>query len=35
MVKNPSAMRETWVRYLGRESPLEEDMATHSRILAY
>ena len=25
---------ETWVRNLGREDPLEEDMATHSGILA-
>ena len=33
-VKNPSAMRETCVRYLGRESPLEEDMATYSSVLA-
>ena len=24
----------TWVRFLGREDPLEEDMATHFRILA-
>ena len=23
---------ETWVRSLGQEDPLEEDMATHSRI---
>ena len=35
MVKNPSAMRETWVRCLGREDPLEEGMATHSSILAW
>ena len=28
MVKNPSAMRETWVRSLGWEDPLEEVMAT-------
>ena len=27
-VKNPPAMQETWVRSLGREDPLEEDMAT-------
>ena len=30
MVKNPSAMRETWVQSLGWEDPLEEGMATHS-----
>ena len=34
-VKNLSAVRETWVRSLGRESPLEEGMATHSIILAW
>ena len=27
-------MQETWVRSLGGEDPLEEEMATHSRILA-
>jgi len=30
MVKNPPAMRETWVQFLGWEDPLEEGMATHS-----
>ena len=35
MVKNLSAMRETWVRSLGWEDPLEEGMATHSSILAW
>ena len=34
MVKNPPAMRKTWVRFLGQEDPLEESMATHSSILA-
>ena len=34
MVKNLLAMRETWVRSLGQEDPLEKGMATHSRILA-
>ena len=29
------AMRETWVRSLGWEDPLEEGMATHSSILAW
>ena len=28
-------MWETWVRSLGREDPLEKEMATHSRILAW
>ena len=32
-VKNPPAVRETWVRFLGREDPLEEGMATDSSIL--
>ena len=35
MVKNPSAMQETWVRSLGQEDPLEKGMATHSSILAW
>ena len=35
MVKNPSAMQETWVRSLCWEDPLEEEMATHSSILAW
>ena len=34
MVKNPPAMWETWVRYLGWEDPLKKGMATHSSILA-
>ena len=28
-------MRETWVRSLGWEDPLEEGMAAHSSILAW
>ena len=32
-VKNLPAMRETWVRSLGWEDPLEEEMASHSSIL--
>ena len=35
VVKNPPAMRETWVRSLGWEDPLEEGKATHSSILAW
>ena len=34
-VKNPPAMQDTWVQSLGWEDPLEEDMATHSSILAW
>ena len=34
-VKNPPAMRETWVRSLGWEDPLEQGKATHSSILAW
>ena len=33
-VKNPPAMQEARVRSLGREDPLEKEMATHSSILA-
>ena len=33
-VKNPPAMQETWVQFLGWEDPLEKGMATHSNILA-
>ena len=29
------AMWETWVQSLGQEDPLEEEMATHSSILAW
>ena len=28
-------MRDTWVRSLGREDPLEKEMATHSSTLAW
>ena len=28
-------MLETWVQSLGREDPLEREMATHSSILAW
>ena len=34
MVKRLSAMRETWVRSLGRKDFLEKEMATHSSILS-
>ena len=35
LVKNPPAIRETWVRSLGWEDPLEKGKATHSSILAW
>ena len=35
LVKNPPAMRETWVRSLGWEDPLEKGKATYSSILAW
>ena len=35
LVKNPLAMQETWVRFLGWEDPLEKGKATHSSILAW
>ena len=34
-VKLLPTMWETWVRFLGREDPLEKEMATHSSILAW
>ena len=33
--KNLPAVRETWVRSLGWEDPLEKGIATHSSILAW
>ena len=35
MVKNPPAVREMQFQSLGREDPLEKEMATHSSILAW
>ena len=35
MVKCLSTMRETWVRSLGWEDPLEKEMATHSSTTAW
>ena len=35
MVKPLPAMQETWVRSLGQEDSLEEEMATHSSTLAW
>ena len=34
-VKKLPAMWETWVQSLGWEDPMEEGMATHSRILSW
>ena len=35
MVKNLPAMQEIWVQLLGREDPLEKEMATHCSILVW
>ena len=35
LVKSPPAIRETWVRSLGWEDPLEKGKATHASILAW
>ena len=35
LVRNPPAVQETLVQFLGQEDPLEEGMATHSSILAW
>ena len=34
-VKRLPAMKETWVRSLGREDPLEKEIATHYSVLAW
>ena len=34
-VKRLSTMRETWVQSLGREDPLEKEMAIHSSTIAW
>ena len=34
LVKNPPAMRETLVQFLGRKDPVGKGKATHSSILA-
>ena len=33
-VKNPPAMQETQIKFLGQEYPLEKEVATHSSTLA-
>ena len=35
LVKNPPAMQETLVRFLGQEDPLEKGKATRPSILAW
>ena len=35
VVKNPPTMQETWVQSMNWKDPLEEEMATHSSILAW
>ena len=35
MVKRLPTVRESWVRSLGQEDPLEKEMATHSSTLAW
>ena len=35
LVKNLSAMQETWIWFLGQEDPLEKGMVTHSSTLAW
>ena len=35
MVKNLPALQEMWVQSLGRDDPLEKEMATHSSVLAW
>ena len=35
LVKNLPAMQETWVQPLGREDPVQKEMATHSSILPW
>ena len=35
MVKNLAAIQESWVHSLGRENPMEKEMATHSGIPAW
>ena len=34
-LKRLPAVWETWVQSLGREDPLEKEMATHSSVLAW
>ena len=34
-IKNPTAVKETWVWYLGGDDPLEKEMATQSSVLTW
>ena len=34
-LKNLLALQEIWVQFLGWEDPLEEEVATHSSIIAW
>ena len=34
-VKNPPAMQETRLKFLGGEDPLKKEMATHSSFIAW
>ena len=34
-VKRLSTMQETWVRFLGREDPVQKEMAIHSSTIAW
>ena len=35
VIKNLPVMQETWVRSLGREDSMKEEMATHSSVLVW
>ena len=35
MLKNLPAMQEIWVLFLGREDPLDKEIATYSSVLAW
>ena len=35
VVKNLPAVQEIWIQYLGRDDPLDKEMATHSSNLAW
>ena len=35
LAKNPPVMQETLIQSLGRENPLEKEIATHSSVLAW
>ena len=35
LAKNPPAMQEMWVRFLGWEDPLGKGKATHASVLAW